>query len=152
KLKGKITYLKSQPHHVVLEYMDASDIFFLPSLYEGIALTIFEAMAKNLAIVAADVGGQKELVSDSCGILVPQVDYVTDANNYYSAISQLLSDPGLVKQMGENARQRIVESFDIDLMVNQVEKCFLNISAQTISDKDNESAYLLLLNKMMNLE
>src|SRR5690606_25265916 len=101
---------------------------------------------------AADVGGQKELVSDSCGILVPQVDYVTDANNYYSAISQLLSDPGLVKQMGDNARQRIVESFDLDLMVNQVETCFLNISALTQSDKDNESAYLMLLNKMMNLE
>ena len=152
KLTGKVTYLKSQPHHVVMEYMDASDIFFLPSLYEGIALTFFEAMAKNLAIVGADVGGQSELVLNNCGVLVSQQNPESDTINYYHVLANLLSNPGLVKEMGENARKRVVESFDLTSMVNQVDECFMNISAQTQNRKANESAYLLLLNKIMNLE
>ena len=152
RLTGKVTYLKSQPHHVVMEYMDASDVFFLPSLYEGIALTFFEAMAKNLAIVGADVGGQSELVLNDCGVLVPQQNPEMDSNNYYNEIAKLLSNPGLVKEMGENARKRVVDYFDLELMVKQVDECFSNISVKAQSKESNESAYLLLLNRMMKME
>ncbi len=152
KLTGSFTYLKSQPHHVVMEYMDAADIFFLPSLYEGIALTFFEAMAKNLAIVGADVGGQHELVLNTCGVLVPQLNPETDTNNYYNELAKLLSDPGLVKEMGDNARKRVVEFFNLELMVNQVDACFINISVQKQNNEAYQAAYLLLLNKIMSLE
>ena len=54
--------------------------------------------------------------------------------------------------MGENARKRVVESFDLELMVNQVDESFRNISVQAQNKEANESAYLLLLNRMMNLE
>jgi glycosyltransferase involved in cell wall biosynthesis len=52
--------------------MAATDIFFLPSQWEGIALTLFEAMAMQLVPVAADVGGQRELVTPDCGFLISQ--------------------------------------------------------------------------------
>ena len=152
RLVSKVTYLKGQPHYVVMEYMDASDVFFLPSLYEGIALTFFEAMAKNLAIVGADVGGQSELILNDCGVLVSQQNPEMDSNNYYNEIEKLLSNPGLVKEMGENARKRVVDYFDLELMVKQVDECFKNISVQAHNKEANESAYLLLLNRMMKME
>lgn len=152
KVSDKVTYLGSQSQNVVLDYMDAADIFFLPSLYEGIALTIYEAMAKNLAIVGADVGGQKELVTNNCGMLVPQKNIEEDSNNYFQALSNLLSNPASIKAMGDNARLRVVSSFDLEWMIKQMDNSFTNISAQIINSEALPSTYLLLLNKIMTLE
>ena len=54
----------------IKELMNAADIFFLPSKWEGISLAIYEAMAIGLPVVSAEVGGQRELLTPECGVLI----------------------------------------------------------------------------------
>jgi glycosyltransferase involved in cell wall biosynthesis len=100
----------------VRELMAAADIFFLPSRWEGIALTFYEAMACGLVVVGADVGGQRELVTEECGILVPVGDTERETALYTAAMGPLLTDPSRRRAMGRNARERICRHFRLDDM------------------------------------
>jgi glycosyltransferase involved in cell wall biosynthesis/GT2 family glycosyltransferase len=102
------------------ELMVAADIFFLPSKSEGIALTIYEAMASGVAVVGSDVGGQKELVTQDCGILLPVGDEVTDVKNYTRILSRLLENPAERLKMGNQARTRIENNFRLELMGQRI--------------------------------
>ncbi|SDN07892.1 glycosyltransferase family 4 protein [Pseudomonas jinjuensis] len=89
----------------------AADLFFLPSESEGIALVLYEAMACGLAVVAADVGGQAELVSPECGHLIaPMTNNLVAA--YADALEQLVCNREALRDMGRAARRRIIEKFD----------------------------------------
>ena len=77
----------------VRELMKGSDIFFLPSQWEGIALSIYEAMACGLAVLGADVGGQRELVIESCGLLLPRSDAAGEAHAYADVLADLTFNP-----------------------------------------------------------
>jgi glycosyltransferase involved in cell wall biosynthesis len=100
-------------HKDVVALMQTADVFFLPSRTEGIALTIYEAMACGLAVVGADVGGQSELVTPETGILVPRSDADGEAEAYANAIEPLLRDPALRLALGKAARTRVVDEFDL---------------------------------------
>lgn len=94
----------------------ASDIFFLPSQNEGIALTIYEAMACGLPVVGANVGGQAELVTPECGFLLLPQSKSEMIYSYAEILSKLIQNPSLRKQMGKAGRQRILSYFSIDSM------------------------------------
>ncbi|OIQ53977.1 putative glycosyltransferase EpsE [Moorella thermoacetica] len=106
------------------ELMAASDIFFLPSKWEGIALSIYEAMACGLAVVGADVGGQRELVIEGCGILLPPGDEESEVKQYTQALSQLLKDSTRRLAMGQQARLRICQQFRLEMMGDRMEELF----------------------------
>lgn len=151
-LSGSLSYLGSQSNEEVLKYMDAADIFFLPSLYEGIALSIFEAMAKELAIVGADVGGQAELVTESCGILIQRTNPQEDTKAYINVLSILLRNPDKIAQLGENARKRVSELFDLQKMIELMHDSFLSVSANIIDKDEVAESYQHILNRMLYLE
>jgi glycosyltransferase involved in cell wall biosynthesis/GT2 family glycosyltransferase len=153
KLGETVTYLGSRPNAEVMRYMDAADLFFLPSLYEGIALSIFEAMAKGLPIVGADVGGQSELVANGCGVLVKPSTPAQEANEYAEVLLRLTANPASLREMGLKARRRVEEGFDLEGMVGQMETELLNIPARPRpSASDEEAAYLRVLNRLTALE
>jgi glycosyltransferase involved in cell wall biosynthesis len=145
-----IQYLGQQDNQKVKEYMDAADIFFLPSAFEGIALTIYEAMAKELAIVSADVGGQSELVSPGCGQLVKRSDAETESGEYAEILLRLINDHSMLSTMKKNSRARVVNNFNIVSMIDQVEGIIDNCR-RSGSQADVELApqYLMLLNRMV---
>ena len=151
-LSDSIKYLGSQTNETVLKYMDAADVFFLPSLYEGIALSIFEAMAKELAIVGADVGGQSELVTETCGILVQKSNPQEDVNAYVNILSKLLKSPDRITQLGKNARKRVSEHFDLQEMIEFMHHSFLTINANKTNKHAVADAYQHMLNRMLYLE
>jgi glycosyltransferase involved in cell wall biosynthesis len=83
--------------------MQSANVFLLTSVSEGIPLTVIEAMASGLPIVATRVGGLAELVDDGLtGILVPAGDDAALAD----AILRLARDPPLCQQMGQLGRDR----------------------------------------------
>jgi glycosyltransferase involved in cell wall biosynthesis len=95
----------------VTPYLDAADLFVLSSTSEGIALTLLEAMAAGLPVVATDVGGNREVVQDGMtGFLVPARDPAALAR----AMRALLEDPTRAAGMGANGRARVVEEFALD--------------------------------------
>ncbi len=106
----------------IRDLMVAADIFFLPSRWEGIAVSIFEAMACGLPVVGADVGGQRELLTPECGVLVSPnparhgTDTETGARQYANILARLLGDPQRRAALGQAAIQRIRQHFHLDQM------------------------------------
>ena len=86
-----------------------SDILFLPSAWEGISLTVYEAMASGLAVVGAAVGGQAELVIDGTGVLIQRSTPEQEAQQYAVALKRMIDDPqmrcGVPAQRGERVEQ-----------------------------------------------
>ena len=150
--KENIIFLGAQTNESVKQYMDASDIFFLPSLYEGIALSIYEAMAKELVIVATDTGGQKELVSTDCGFLVNRKETKNPTEKYAEILHQLLEDRSLRLGMGQNSRTRIEKYFAIETMIEEAETILMNVLAKPVKLGEDNNGHLLLLKKMVSLE
>ena len=98
----------------VRSLMAAFDLYVNCSTYEGVSLTILEAMASALPVVASAVGGNPEVVIDNeTGLLVrPQ------AKSIATAVSALIESPARRQTMGEAARFRVKRHFTIERMVN----------------------------------
>ncbi|MBS4007722.1 MAG: N-acetyl-alpha-D-glucosaminyl L-malate synthase BshA [Clostridium sp.] len=111
----------------VIPLLSAADLFLLPSEKESFGLGALEAMACCVPVIATRTGGLPELVvHGETGYLaaVGDVDALAD-----SAL-QLLSDESLLRQMGEAARRRAVETFESELMVPQYEAFYRRVLAE----------------------
>lgn len=105
----------------VPEILAASDIFVLPSDWEGLPLTIIEAMMAGLPIAATRVGGVPELVEDGVtGYLVPP----QNSHALGEAIGKLLADPALRQHMGKAGRKHAVERFSLNQMLTRTEAVY----------------------------
>jgi len=99
-----------------------SDIYFVPSAIEGIARTLYEAMAMECVPVVADVGGQRELVAPECGYLVEPGAGEQEA--YLAALRTLATDPRARARMSAAARERIVREFSATACVETFGQVF----------------------------
>jgi glycosyltransferase involved in cell wall biosynthesis len=94
----------------VQRLMEQADCVVLPSRWEGLPLVALEAMAVAAPVVATTVGGIPEVVEHAVtGWLVPPEDPVHLAR----ALSQVLSDRPVARQVGRQARKRIIESYSV---------------------------------------
>jgi len=97
-----------------LSWINAGDIFVLPSLAEPFGLVILEAMALGKPVVATRAGGPLEIVVDGeTGLFVPP----SDPEALAQAIICLLKDPQSRERMGQKGRQRFLQKYTADRMV-----------------------------------
>ena len=95
----------------VAELLAGSDVFVLSSRSEGLPVSVLEAMAAELPVVASDVGGVSELVVDGeTGMLVPPDNETALA----AALGRLVENRELRKTLGAAGRARAGELFDLD--------------------------------------
>lgn len=92
-----------------------SDIFILLSEYEGLPLSILEAMRAGLPIIATDVGGVKEAVTSENGILV----HVDDSPALTEALERLIGNRELQMKMGAYGRRLYEEKFTFYKMMEE---------------------------------
>jgi glycosyltransferase involved in cell wall biosynthesis len=93
----------------------AFDLYVNSSIHEGVSLTVLEAMAASLPVVATSVGGNPEVVVDGeTGYLVADRTPVALAE----AILRLDSQPALRRSLGAKGRARVEREFSIDRMVS----------------------------------
>lgn len=98
-----------------------SSLFVLPSKTEGISLTLLEAMACGLPVVATRAGGNGEVVQDGqTGWLVP----VGDPEQLASAIQRLRRDPSEARRFGAAGRARVESEFNVVRMVREYEALY----------------------------
>jgi glycosyltransferase involved in cell wall biosynthesis len=115
-----VYFLGSVSNERIRQLMATVDVFFLPSMWEGIALSMYEAMACGIAIVGADVGGQRELVTPECGVLVARGEEDAEVERYATALGELLENPELRRAMGQAARRRVHAHFRLQQMGEQM--------------------------------
>jgi glycosyltransferase involved in cell wall biosynthesis len=92
----------------VREMMSTCDIVLVPSSREGFGLAAVEAMALARPVIASAQGGLPEIVvPGETGLLVPP----NDPQALADAVSELLAEPDLARQMGANGRARVEQHF-----------------------------------------
>jgi L-malate glycosyltransferase len=97
------------------ELLNALDIFVLPSLSEGLPMSVLEAMACGLPVVATDVGGIPEVVVHGhTGLLVSS----QDVQQLTAALETLVQQPCMRLTLGRQGRERVVEHFSLQRMVH----------------------------------
>lgn len=100
-------------------WMDKADVFMLPSRWEGMPITLIEAMAQGMPIVASKVGGVPDMIEQGVhGLLIKP-----DGKELAEAILRLKEDGDLRSQLGQMARIRS-KAFDLDTMGNEYTKEF----------------------------
>ncbi len=113
----------------VAQLLRSFNLFVLPSQAEGTPLTILEAMACGLPVVATRVGGVADLVEEGVtGNLVPP----QDAEALSQAILRHLQNPRWSHSLGAAARRRVERDYSLDAMVEVYRVLFLNRLLQKI--------------------
>ncbi|WP_051306266.1 TIGR03088 family PEP-CTERM/XrtA system glycosyltransferase [Massilia alkalitolerans] len=104
-------------------------LFALPSLAEGTPVSMLEAMACGLPVVASKVGGIPEVVTDGVeGSLVP----VKDTEALARTLASYVRDPALRRQRGEAARARVEAAFSMRAMLAEYGKLYDRLCRQKI--------------------
>ncbi|WP_026506374.1 glycosyltransferase family 4 protein [Butyrivibrio sp. MC2013] len=126
------------PEHIIFEgWVDPAGreelfrtcpIFVLPSYYEGMPLSLMEAMAYKRACIASDVGDIRNMMtvddeSQLCGLLIPPRDMPALKN----AITKLLADPKLCGELGTAARNKAVKSYSAVAMRDKLVEIYQKI-------------------------
>jgi len=110
------------PEEMPAAYADA-DVFCLPSWWEAMPLSVLEAMAAGLPVVASDVGDVSRLVTAECGAVVP----AKDPQRLAEALRALLADPERRRQQGEASRKRAVEGFSSTATARAIDRLFHDV-------------------------
>lgn len=129
-LKSRVEFLGELDGDMLRFVFSAADVYHAPSEIEGIARTLFEAMAMQCIPVVADVGGQHELITPDSGRLVPHGP--EEVSRYVRALQSVLDSVTRVK-MQKAARQRIVQHFTSAQCVSGFEAAFEIARAQRAS-------------------
>ena len=106
------------PGHIedIPRLLAETDVFVLPSYREGLPRSLIEAGACGLPLIATDVPGCKDVITNGLdGILVP----ARDARALADAIWQLVSDADLASRFGVAARERVLRSFDENIVIQR---------------------------------
>jgi len=99
----------------LLHFLGHADLLVHPAVREGLGISLLEAQAAGLAIVASRAGGIPEaVVDDMSGVLVPP----QDASALAGAITELLRDPDKRARLGAGGRAQVAQNFSMAGMVS----------------------------------
>ncbi len=119
-LEPVVSFHGDQPLSTMPSWHAISDILLLTSLWEGIPIVLYQAMAMGRVCVAPRVGGIDELLAEDCGVVIDRYD---DIAAYAQAIRILADNPDYRLAMGSRARKRITDNFDI----SSLRQAYLNL-------------------------
>lgn len=123
-LRDRVQFLGYQS--AVPELLAGCDFFVLPSLYEGLPLSIMEAMAAGKPVIATAIGGTDEvIVPDDTGLLVPPAN----APALATAIQTLLADSALARRLALAGQARVTTMFSAAQMARQVTQVYDDLLA-----------------------
>ncbi len=128
-----VKLLGRQPRVNVREYLQASDVYFSPTVYEAFGIAALEALACGVPVVANNHGGISEIVEHGRTGLVSNNDHELVQN-----LMSLIADEERRQEMGENARKSVKNHFSWDAVVSQV----FNAYKETM-DRANEEPFVL---------
>ncbi|SDL41872.1 Glycosyltransferase involved in cell wall bisynthesis [Salinimicrobium catena] len=112
----RVKWRGPMPYDRVLKEIAQAHVVVLPSFAEALPMTWIEAMAMEKALVTSDIGWAKEVMIDGeTGFTVDPKEH----EQYAAKILRLLKDPSLTKKMGKAARERVLEKFSTEVVVEK---------------------------------
>jgi glycosyltransferase involved in cell wall biosynthesis len=107
--------------HDVMELLKGSDVFIMPSLYEGLSIAMIEALACGLPIIASDAPGIRDHVkNDQNGILFP----IGDHKALSACILKILNNKKLLEKLSRNAKKSFEQQYNMRKNINTLENLF----------------------------
>ncbi|EGT0014955.1 glycosyltransferase [Clostridium perfringens] len=107
----------------VYKFYPIIDVFFLPSLYEGLPMVLLEAMAFKKAVISMNVGSISEVVIDgNTGLLIDN-----SLNDFLKKLKVVKENIELRNKFGNEAFSYIKNNYNIDEYVNKIEKIYNNL-------------------------
>jgi glycosyltransferase involved in cell wall biosynthesis len=128
--QGNATLLGTRPPEQMPAAYATADVFCLPSWWEAMPLSILEAMAGGLPVVASDVGDVSRAVAEGeTGHVVPQ----QSPERLARALKPLLTDPDLRRKMGDAGRARVEEHFSSAVTARNVSALYAEVEGAQVS-------------------
>jgi len=142
---GSLTHdLKRQAHNLGLDHVvtfagrlpDRADVvraylaasaFVLPSRFEGFPVTVLEAWAAGLPVVASAVGGVVDVCTEGNAVLVPP----RNPQALAKAMAGVLADPGLRRRLGDAGRSLVRERYTWDAVASRYSRLYEEAGAAT---------------------
>ena len=110
-----------------IEILRGSDVFVLPSLVEGLSLSLLEAMACGVACVATDAGADGEVLEREAGVILKTQSVATQLK---ILLPQLRDHAGWTDLLGHNARQRAEERYALSDNITHLEALYAEVLQQ----------------------
>ncbi|MGD0158623.1 MAG: glycosyltransferase [Terracidiphilus sp.] len=119
-VERRVRFMGFEPH--VERWMQAADGMVLSSRYEGLPMVLLEAGACGVPMVATDVSGTREVVADGVNGWLARAG---DAGSLSGVMAKLMRMTRETRHaMGERARQRVIEQFSMDAVLDRWEKLY----------------------------
>ena len=113
-IDGNVKYCTSLEWHKAMEILKSSQILVLPSRIESVPQSILEAFYLKIPVIATDVGGVHELVSnDKTGLLVTP----NNSKELLEKVNYLLSDIELCNRLANNAHEFVLKNFSWEVLL-----------------------------------
>ncbi len=126
-LKENVEFVGFIPDEEIADYYNQANVFVLPSvssLQEGFGIVALESLACETPVVTTDiVGVAQDLKKVEAGIVTPPGDIKKLAN----AVTQILGDPEMQKEMGHRGRKLVVEKYTWKGVASSMEKVYKEI-------------------------
>mgnify|MGYP001596099386 CR=1 FL=1 len=111
KYEGKFKYLGHIPQKELYKYYSQGSVFVIMSIEEGLALVQPQAMACGLPVIATTNTGGEDIIRDGKdGFIIP----IRDVEKLKEKLLYLYKNPGICKQMGQSAKERVSSGFTWD--------------------------------------
>jgi len=121
KIADRVRFLNERSD--VPRLLRAADIFCQPNTSpEPFGIALIEALYAGLPVVSTDLGGAREIVDDSCGILV-----LPHATAVANALNLLIENRAVRRRLGEAGPVRAVALTDVSSQMRQLQNCFLKV-------------------------
>ena len=125
KLKLQDIFIFTGFRRDIANFLHLTDIFVLPSFYEGLGISVLEAMAAGKAVITTNIDGINEAANTSNSIVVHPRDHYTLA----AAIEELIISEERRKELGEVARKWVESKFSIKQMCLEYENLYKELIA-----------------------
>jgi glycosyltransferase involved in cell wall biosynthesis len=108
----------------IATFYEGLNLYINTSLHEGLPMSILEAMAHALPVIAPNMGGLKEVLDNGCQ------GYLVDGRNpkaFADKCIKLFKNRDLLRKMSDSSREKIIKDFSLDKMAAEYNKLYINV-------------------------
>lgn len=126
-IEQSVLFFGYQDPSNIANFLRKFTVFLMPSLSEGLGLSLIEAMSAGTPVIATEVGGMLDVVQDGTGLLVPPNDSYSIAKQ----VNWILDHPEEARALGERGKASVLQRFHSRTMVEQIREVYSRVARQS---------------------